>query len=172
MKQIVFLVLVALTALHCNKESFNDEGYAEFTLVGPQLSQTFRIDLNGEGGSAACFLPKTASNPETIVLTFENEQMLPGSEFKVFFPKEGRVHTLTENDFQGMAIYIASPGIDFETTPTERVGLVIDRAKVRQSPVPCLGEVSVFATFTGEILGTNNFGEQAVYAVLGEFLVQ
>lgn len=172
MKRIVFLVLVVLTALHCNKESFDDEGYAEFTLVGPQLSQTFRIDLSGDGGMAACFLPQTASNPETVVLTYENEQVLPGSEFKAFFPRDGRTHTLAEGDFQGMEIYIASPGITFETTLTERVGLVIDRLQVQQSPVPCLGEIAVFATFTGEILGTNSFGEQAVYAVVGEFLVQ
>jgi hypothetical protein len=171
MTRLAFVLIFSALFWNCNRDQFQDEGYVEFTVVGPQVSQTFRIELNGEGGAAACFLPRTADNPETVILTYQETEP-QGNEIKLFFPVDGRVHNLADGDFQGMELSIAMPGVELETTATERVVLSVDRIKVRPSPVPCLEEVSTFAVFTGELLGTNAFGEQAVYSIVGECMVQ
>jgi hypothetical protein len=171
MSRVGYLLILSVVFWNCNKDQFSDEGYVEFTVVGPQVSQTFRIELSGEGGAAACFLPKTADNPETVILTYR-EAGTQGNQIKLFFPVNGRVHSLGGGDFQGMELVFAMPGIQLETTATERVALNVDRIKVRPSPVPCLEEVSTFAVFAGELLGTNSFGEQAVYSIVGECMVR
>lgn len=175
MKRIGWAWLVGLMALMvlsgCRKSDFRKENYIEFSIQGPDINKSSRIEVTDKDTAllkaTGLIFPEAAGKPETAIITYQDDDPALNMSFVLRIPTKAQLlEMLWEEHFSlactdhSKGISLASKSVSMNVTHFERRGPAL---------MPLLQKFEASGTFQGVMMYIGNQGQEVTHTISGRF---